>query len=140
MTARDLNAVAQIFEADTGAAPPAGFREHLSALVKSGGAVFVAQSDREVVGYVAGEIRSWEFGSPPAGWVFALAVKPSWQRFGTGRALLAQAVAALRKAGVRAVRTMVSREDVAVLRFFRREGFVAGPYTELELTFGGRAR
>ena len=32
----------------------------------------VAESaERRVVGFIIGEIRAWEFGSPPCGWIFA---------------------------------------------------------------------
>ena len=33
----------------------------------------------------------------------------------------------------RSVRTMVRRDDIRVLRFFRNAGFAHGPYTELEM-------
>lgn len=141
MTLRDLPAVARIFEKRAGARPPAGWRDHLRALIANPAAgvalVATAAGAKESIGYVAGEVRSWEFGSEPAGWIFALAVDGDWQRHGAGRALLEGAVKRLRETGVRTVRTMVSRDDVAVLRFFRREQFVAGPYTELELELTG---
>ena len=30
----------------------------------------VAESNNRVVGFIIGEVRAWEFGSPPCGWVF----------------------------------------------------------------------
>jgi len=33
-------------------------------------------ADRRVLGFIIGEIRAWEFGSTPCGWVFALSVEP----------------------------------------------------------------
>jgi hypothetical protein len=35
--------------------------------------------------------------------------------------------------GVHKVRTMVARNDVPVLAFFRASGFVGGPFVQLEL-------
>ena len=32
--------------------------------------------DLHVLGFIIGEIRAWEFGSTPCGWVFALSVEP----------------------------------------------------------------
>ena len=93
----------------------------------------VATADDQVVGYLVGEVRSWEFGSPPAGWVIGLGVGRDYQGDGVGRVLLQAALARFGAAGVKAVRTMVRRDDVGVLRFFRGSGFAAGPYTELEL-------
>lgn len=94
--------------------------------------VGVDEKDR-VRGYLVGEVRSWEFGSAPAGWIFAVGVDPRVERQGLGRALLDEAVARFRALGVRTVRTMVQKEDVPVLRFFRSGHFTAGPYVELEL-------
>ena len=41
---------------------------------RDGGFFLVAEIRGEVVGFIVGEIRAWEFGSPPCGWVFALSV------------------------------------------------------------------
>ncbi|HEY5217765.1 MAG TPA: hypothetical protein VIJ17_12835, partial [Pseudolabrys sp.] len=32
------------------------------------------RADKRVLGFIIGEIRAWEFGSTPCGWVFALSV------------------------------------------------------------------
>jgi hypothetical protein len=34
----------------------------------------VAVAGRRIVGFLIGEVRDWEFGSPPCGWVFAIDV------------------------------------------------------------------
>jgi hypothetical protein len=34
------------------------------------------RADPRVLGFIIGEIRAWEFGSTPCGWVFALSVEP----------------------------------------------------------------
>jgi ribosomal protein S18 acetylase RimI-like enzyme len=51
-------------------------------------------------------------------------------------ALLAEACRAFRAAGVTRVRTMVRRNDVPVLAFFRSSGFSGGSYVQLELDVG----
>src|SRR6188768_3674399 len=38
-------------------------------------AFLVADLAGRVVGFVIGEVRDWEFGSPPCGWVFAIDVQ-----------------------------------------------------------------
>ncbi len=48
----------------------------------------VALADRKVVGFLIGEVRDWEFGSPPCGWVFAINVDPSARQGGIGTRLL----------------------------------------------------
>ena len=47
----------------------------------------VAQWRGEVVGFVIGEVRDWEFGSPPCGWVFAIDVQPDLRLAGVGTQL-----------------------------------------------------
>src|SRR5512145_178232 len=39
---------------------------------RPGARFLVAEIDGEVVGFVIGEVRDWEFGASPCGWVFAI--------------------------------------------------------------------
>jgi len=93
----------------------------------------VAESAGRVVGFVIGEIRDWEFGSPPCGWVFGIDVHPDARLAGVGTNLLAAICAAFRRAGVRKVRTMLSRDNHVILSFFRSQGMMAGPFIPLEM-------
>ncbi|MBI3702748.1 MAG: GNAT family N-acetyltransferase [Rhizobiales bacterium] len=91
--------------------------------------------DREnprLLGFIIGEVRAWEFGSTPCGWVFALSVDPDARLHGSGRALLDAISAAFKKAGVSKMRTMVERNTMLQMLFFRSEGMMAGPYIQLE--------
>ena len=88
--------------------------------------------DSAFVGFIIGEVRAWEFGSSPCGWVFALSVEPKARLNGIGSALLEAMAGEFRKAGVRKIRTMVARAGHLPLLFFRSEGMIAGPYTQLE--------
>ena len=83
-------------------------------------------------GYLIGEVRAFEFGSEPCGWIFAVAVDPACSREGVATALLDEACRRFRAAGVERVRTMVRRTDVPFLSFFRARGFVGGPFVQLE--------
>ena len=49
----------------------------------------VAEDGGRVAGFVIGEVRDWEFGSPPCGWVFAIDVRPDARQRGIGARLLA---------------------------------------------------
>lgn len=84
-------------------------------------------------GYLLGEVRAVEFGSEPCGWVFAVGVHREDLRKGIATALLAEAVSRFKSMGVGCVRTMVRRNDVPILSFFRHCGFEGGPYAQLEL-------
>ena len=94
------------------------------------------EAEGRVVGYLLGDVRAVEFGSEECGWVFAVGVEPTWARRGFASALLSEAVRRFRERGVRRVRTLVRRDDVPVLSFFRSSGFVGGTDTQLELPLG----
>lgn len=94
----------------------------------------VAESKKKVVGFIVGEVRAWEFGSPPCGWVFALAVSPDAREGGVGRRMFDEMSCRLQQAGVSTVRTMVDRDDKLTLSFFRGMGLRTGKYIELEKT------
>ena len=97
---------------------------------------FVAEapdkSDARLFGFIVGEVRAWEFGSTPCGWVFALSVEPDMRLSGAGSALLDAISVAFKNAGVSQMRTMVARDALLPLKFFRGEGMMAGPYIQLE--------
>ena len=93
----------------------------------------VAVAGGEVVGYVIGEVRDWEFGQPPCGWVFGIGVQPGTRLRGLGTQLLDAICAGFRRAGVTKVRTLTSRDNNLILSFFRSQGMMAAPFIPLEL-------
>lgn len=92
----------------------------------------INQPDSHLLGFIIGEVRAWEFGSAPCGWVFALSVEPKTRLHGVGSALLEAISGEFKKAGVDKMRTMVARDGRLPLLFFRSEGMIAGPYIQLE--------
>jgi len=137
MVPKDAPQVERIFEAHV--------KDVDAATLETRVAKLLAQKDRTVValvgldekervaGYLIGEVRQWEFGSEPSGWIFALGVDPKASGKGMGKALREAAIDKFGALGVKTVRTMVKKDDVKVLRFFRDAGFASGPYVELEL-------
>jgi len=93
----------------------------------------VALLDGRVVGFVIGEVRDWEFGSPPCGWVFAIDVDPQARLGGVGTQLLQAISARFKRIGVRKLRTIVALENTLILSFFRAQGMMAGPLVALEM-------
>jgi ribosomal protein S18 acetylase RimI-like enzyme len=92
----------------------------------------IAERDGKAVGFIVGEVRAWEFGSPPSGWIFAITVGRSARLGGLGTQLFDAMCDRFREAGVRQVRTMTAKEDTLILSFFRSQGMMAGPFIELE--------
>ena len=91
-----------------------------------------AEAGGDIVGYIAGEVRAWEFGSAPCGWVFALAVSPKMRGAGIAKRMFDEISRRLKGAGVTTVRTMVDRNNKVTLSFFRSRGLRSGRYIELE--------
>lgn len=92
----------------------------------------VAEAEGAVQGFVIGEVRDWEFGSPPCGWVFAISVRSRARLAGAGTRLLEAICAGFRHAGVDKVRTLIARDNSLVLSFFRSQGMMAAPVIPLE--------
>ena len=95
--------------------------------------VGLAAEDRgKTIGYLLGEVRAFEFGSEACGWIFGVGVDPGRLRTGVAGRLLNEARRRFRATGVSTIRTMVRRNDVPVLSFFRAHDFVGGSFTQLE--------
>ena len=92
----------------------------------------VAERGGELLGFIVGEVRAWEFGSPPSGWIFAVQVRTSSRLHGLGTMLYDAMCVKFRKAGVQHVRTMVAKDAQLLLSFFRGQGMMAGPFVQLE--------
>lgn len=137
----DLDDVVRIDALHTGEDKPAYwtrvFRDFLGP-DRNGVRVGLAAHDGgAVVGYLLGEVRAFEFGSEPCGWVFAVGVDTGSTRGGIATTLLAECCRRFREAGVERVRTMVRRDHVAVQAFFRANGFTAGRFVQLERELEG---
>ncbi len=92
-----------------------------------------AEDGDKLIGYLLGEVRAFEFGSDACGWVFAVGVDPGSLLGGVASTLLRETCGRFRELGVAKVRTMVRRNSVDVLSFFRANGFVGGSFVQLEL-------
>lgn len=130
----DLPAIVKLDAALTGKRKPAYWKAVLPPFVspKRSRVGLVARHNERVVGFLLGEVRAFEFGSPPCGWIFAVGVDSEFSHHGIGSALLAEAARQFARSGLSTIRTMVWRNDVQMLSFFRSNGFVGGSFTQLE--------
>lgn len=125
----DLEAVSALDQRETGVAKPQYWRDMLG----SDRHFLVAERSKGgVAGFIAGEIRAFEFGQPAAGWVYAIQVDPRQRQRGVASALFEALVERFRAKGVTRVRTLVDRKDHLILSFFRAQGMVAGPSLQLD--------
>ncbi len=104
---------------------------------RDGRHVIVAESsdttgEGALLGFIVGEVRAWEFGSKPCGWIFAIGVSPDHRAQGIGEQLFAALCDALKSDGADSIRTMIARKDQLNMSFFRAQGMMGGPFIELE--------
>ena len=144
LRADDLAAVTRLDARLTGRRKPAYWKTVFADFVsRRRGSMRVglaARIDGRLTGYLLGEVRAFEFGSAPCGWIFSVGVDPEQAHHGIGSALVAEAGRRFGRAGVSTVRTMVRRNDVPMLAFFRSNGFVGGRFTQLELAPASETR
>ncbi len=136
----DLSFVMALDESVTGLAKPDYWQDIFSRYAKRRTQerfFLVAENTNQdfaapILGYIVGEVRAWEFGSEPSGWVFAFSVDPDMRERGVGEQLFEAISEKFRGAGVSSMRTMVERKNQLHMAFFRSEGMAAGPYIQLE--------
>jgi ribosomal protein S18 acetylase RimI-like enzyme len=128
--ASDLPAISALDARLTGSDKPDYWRDMLAPERN----LLVAESDAgRLLGFIAGEVRAFEFGQPAAGWVFAIQIEPKQRERGVASALFEALVTRFRQKGVTRVRTLVDRKDHLILSFFRAQGMVAGPSLQLDM-------
>lgn len=127
--ASDLPAISELDARLTGSTKPAYWQDMLA---PERHFLVAETATGAVAGFIAGEVRAWEFGQPAAGWVFAIQVDPGIRLEGVGSALFEALAARFRSEGVTRVRTLVDRKDHLILSFFRAQGMVAGPSLQLD--------
>jgi ribosomal protein S18 acetylase RimI-like enzyme len=83
-----------------------------------------AEQQGELVGFIVGELRAWEFGvGEQTGWIKVLAVAPEYQRRGIGWRLGEALLRQLRQRGICRVRTLVDSYSGELIAYFQSVGF-----------------
>lgn len=99
---------------------------------RNGRFFLIAERDQKFIGFIIGEVRAWEFGSPPCGWIFALGVDPDVRLGGVASRLFESICGKFSEIGVDMVRTMLPVDDHLNMSFFRSQGMKGGPFIQLE--------
>ena len=130
----DIEAVCGLDERITGLAKPDYWRASFANFSgRPDGYFLIAEADGRFCGFIIGEVRAWEFGSPPCGWIFAIGVDPGQRLRKVGSRLFATLCQRMRENGVKTVRTMLGRDDALNMSFFRSQGMMGGPFIQLEM-------
>lgn len=92
-----------------------------------------AESHGDIVGFIIGDERSWEFGTPErVGWIRILGVDPDHQNQGIGQLLGDEILKRFDETGVQRVRTIVGWDESDLLPFFHSLDFAMKEATVLE--------
>ncbi len=135
----DLPAIVGLDEATTGQSKPDYWRDMLAQFSDDRAdqrAFLLAEIEGHVVGFITGEIRAFEFGAEPRGWVFAVAVDPEIRVNNVGTRLFDEICKIFQRAGVEKVSTLIERDSDLVLAFFRSQGMIFGRYIQMEKEIG----
>ncbi|MEE9194438.1 MAG: GNAT family N-acetyltransferase [Alphaproteobacteria bacterium] len=130
----DIESVCELDERITGLAKPDYWRASFANFSgRPDGYFLIAEADGRFCGFIIGQIRAWEFGSPPCGWIFAIGVDPGQRLRKVGSRLFAALTQRMGENGVKTVRTMLGRDDALNMSFFRSLGMMGGPFIQLEM-------
>jgi hypothetical protein len=133
--AEDVPWIVKIDEATTGEAKPRYWRDLYESFSQNRTgcrAFLVAEINGQVVGFISGEVRDFEFGAESVGWVFALTVDPAIRVNSIGTQLFDEMCRIFTRAGVRKVRTMIEHDNQLVMAFFRGQGLMVGRFIGME--------
>jgi hypothetical protein len=134
-SAEDVPWIVKIDEATTGEAKPGYWRDLYESFSQNRTgcrAFLVAEINGQVVGFISGEVRDFEFGAESVGWVFALTVDPAIRVNSIGTQLFDEMCRIFTRAGVRKVRTMIEHDNQLVMAFFRGQGLMVGRFIGME--------
>ena len=131
----DVPAIAGLDQRITGSAKSDYWADTFARYGKRPNRFFLVAEDRDhgLVGFIIGEVRAWEYGSPPSGWIFAIGVDPEHRLKKIGSRLFAAICRRMGGDGVKTVRTMLARDDALNMSFFRSQGMMGGPFIQLEM-------
>jgi len=132
--ADDVPSIIELDKIETGQSKPQYWRDLHAAFSKENAgsrAFLVAELDGRVVGFIAGEIRAFEFGAEPSGWIFGVTVDPKVRVQNVGTRLFDEICRIFAQAGVEKVHTIIERNNHLVIAFFRSQGMMVGRYIQM---------
>ena len=92
---------------------------------------FVAEVRDKVVGFILGDVRGAEYGTPMCGWIDVIGVETAWQRKGIGRRLIEVFCQWCQSNQVR-TRIIIRQDDKGTRNFLMSVGFRKGDLVDFE--------
>ncbi len=135
----DLESVIEIDRRITGRSRRGFFEKRLQA-AQSGAESFIVMATEDegtLTGYAIARVQGGEFGDErPVAILDSVGVDPDRQHAGLGALLMDGIARAMKKLGVRELRTQVNWTDQALIRFFAANGFTVTSRIVLERPAG----
>lgn len=92
---------------------------------------FVAEIGDKVVGFILGDVRGAEYGTPMCGWIDVIGVHTAWQRKGIGKRLIEAFCQWCQSNQVR-TRIIIRHDDKRLHSFLASAGFKRGELVDFE--------
>ena len=132
---RDIARSVEIESAILGSKRSATLRGSLTAYLAKGdrNACLAAEMDGTLVGFLIGEVRTWDFGEDQeVGWIKIVGIDPAHQGKGIGKALGEALLKYFQEREIRTVRTAVDWDAADMIAYFRSLGFERSGHIGLE--------
>ena len=100
-------------------------------LQRQEGVGFVALKEKQVLGFIIGEIKGEGFGLEESGWIEVVGVHPRQMGMGIGQALAERLFRFFKRKGIQEVYTAVQWDAVDMLSFFKSLGFDRSTFINL---------
>lgn len=95
-------------------------------------ACLVAEQDGQVVGFMIGDIKIWNFGMEQSGWIEIIGVDPKFMGHGIGKKLGEELLKYFKSQNIKHVYTAARWDFGDLLSFFKSLGFNRSDFINLE--------
>jgi GNAT superfamily N-acetyltransferase len=139
MTPADFPAILAIDRKITGRERARSYQQHVNRYLDNHFPPLcqVAVANGKLVGFILGDVKGWEYGLAPSGWIDIMGVDPDYQHHGIGKALIAAFIGQCRNQKLSAVHAVVRGGDRRLLALMKAGGLQKGPLVDIFLPLGG---
>ncbi len=132
----DIQAIINIDAKVTGIKRAEYYERKVASMLDNKGSIatsLVADNDGLVIGFIMGNIYTGEFGIPQTtASLDTIGIDPDYANQGTGALLLEEFIRHVKVAGVKDIQTLVDWDNIRLLRFFNKNGFIPSRTLNLE--------
>ncbi len=136
MRESDLQAIIDIDTKVTGTSRVEYYERKVASMLDKKGSIatsLVADNDGHVIGFIMGNIYTGEFGIPQTtASLDTIGIDPDYSGQGIGTLLLEEFIRHVGVAGVKNIQTLVDWDDIQLMKFFNRSGFIPSKTLNLE--------